>query len=271
MPVTRIPIDGLWHCLCPSIDAIAVSCYIASAFDSKTRSRRNFHNSTRVQQQPPEDATPLPAKEGFRGRDPFFTSKSQWKIPSRPPQQSLEDNFALRQALDAENAGRRRNNGTKEWQGSISEHNAELSVSRAKRVAVDLYAPPVRRCESEIPAPVRKYESEIPAPVRKYESEKPTPVRKVIVDPSITHLHDRLRRIRAEEGAFEKIVDLVQSLITVKGEKPALIHYDALIRANADAENGSVDAVKVLLKELQEEGIGADSGLYHAVLQVSPN
>jgi pentatricopeptide repeat protein len=71
-----------------------------------------------------------------------------------------------------------------------------------------------------------------------------------------------------KEGAFEDIINLVEWLITVGGEKPSLVYYEALIRANADAENGSVDAVKSLLKEMKEEGIGPDSQLYHAVLQV---
>jgi hypothetical protein len=60
----------------------------------------------------------------------------------------------------------------------------------------------------------------------------------------------------------------VEYLITVRGEKPALIHYDSLIRANADAENGSAEVVKDLLTEMKQEGIGADSALYHGVLQV---
>lgn len=57
-------------------------------------------------------------------------------------------------------------------------------------------------------------------------------------------------------------------LICERGEKPALIHYDALIRANADAEFGSAEVVKDLLIEMKEERIAADSGLYHGVLQV---
>ena len=60
----------------------------------------------------------------------------------------------------------------------------------------------------------------------------------------------------------------MEHLIKVRGEKPALLHYDALIRANADAENGSVAVVRELLKEMKVEGVGADSGLYHGVLQV---
>jgi hypothetical protein len=75
--------------------------------------------------------------------------------------------------------------------------------------------------------------------------------------------------MRTQENGYNKIAELVDYLIRNRGEKPALIHYDALIRANADAENGSVEVVRSLLKEMKEMGIGADSGLYHGVLQVS--
>jgi pentatricopeptide repeat protein len=84
----------------------------------------------------------------------------------------------------------------------------------------------------------------------------------------IVYLHERLRQITSEEGAYQRIANLVEYLIKDRGEKPTLIHYDALIRANADAENGSAEVVELLLKEMKEEGIGADSALYHAVLQV---
>lgn len=87
-------------------------------------------------------------------------------------------------------------------------------------------------------------------------------------DVPIVHLHDRLRHLKTEEGAYHEIAELVDHLIKIRGEKPALLHYDALIRANADAENGSITVVRALLKEMKEEGVGADSGLYHGVLQV---
>jgi len=84
----------------------------------------------------------------------------------------------------------------------------------------------------------------------------------------IWYQYDRLRSLRLKEGAFEEITKLVEWMLTVAGEKPSLVHYEALIRANADAENGSVEAVKLLLKEMKEEGIESDSQLCHAVLQV---
>lgn len=64
------------------------------------------------------------------------------------------------------------------------------------------------------------------------------------------------------------MVELVDYMIRIRGEKPALIHYDALVRANAHAMPGSAAAVRTLLAEMKELGIAADSGVYHAALQV---
>lgn len=82
------------------------------------------------------------------------------------------------------------------------------------------------------------------------------------------HLHNRLRSLTTTKNAYSKISQLVAYLIRVRGEQPALKHYDALIRANADAELGSAKVVRHLLQEMKISGIGADSGLYHGILQV---
>lgn len=87
-------------------------------------------------------------------------------------------------------------------------------------------------------------------------------------DRETARLHSKLRVFRSEENAYHKVTELVEYLICGRGEKPALIHYESLIRANADAEHGSADVVKKLLAEMKQEGIAADSGLYHGVLQV---
>lgn len=80
-------------------------------------------------------------------------------------------------------------------------------------------------------------------------------------------LHDVLRHIRNEEGSFERVADLVRYLIKARGEKPTLLHYDALIRANSDASLGSATTVAELLDDMRELGIAPDSGVYHSVLQ----
>jgi hypothetical protein len=84
-----------------------------------------------------------------------------------------------------------------------------------------------------------------------------------------THtLHDWLRSLMTQEGAVDDVTELVEYLIGVRGDKPALVHYDALIRANSDAEKGSADRVRILLQEMKEMGIQPDSGVYHGALQV---
>ncbi|KFY44638.1 hypothetical protein V495_03342 [Pseudogymnoascus sp. VKM F-4514 (FW-929)] len=91
---------------------------------------------------------------------------------------------------------------------------------------------------------------------------------------SIKELHDILRTVRDESGSYQKTIQLVQYLIKNRGERPNVRHFDALIRANADAERGSAEEVEGLLKEMDKQGIIGDSGLYHSVLMslaVHPN
>jgi hypothetical protein len=84
----------------------------------------------------------------------------------------------------------------------------------------------------------------------------------------VTELHDLLRRIRTEEGAYRHISDLVSYLVKIRGEQPCLLYYDALVRANSDASDGSAKIVEGLMAEMKELGVLPDSGFYHSVLQV---
>ncbi|OBT59440.1 hypothetical protein VE04_00614 [Pseudogymnoascus sp. 24MN13] len=91
---------------------------------------------------------------------------------------------------------------------------------------------------------------------------------------SVVELHDILRTVRDESGSYQKTINLVQYLIKNRGERPNVRHFDALIRANADAERGSAEEVEGLLKEMDKQGIIGDSSLYHSVLMtlaVHPN
>lgn len=57
-------------------------------------------------------------------------------------------------------------------------------------------------------------------------------------------------------------------LVKQRGEKPDSRHYYALILANSDAALGSVEEVKRLLQEMENERIPIDSTVHHAVLRV---
>ena len=87
-------------------------------------------------------------------------------------------------------------------------------------------------------------------------------------DVPLAHLHQRLRQSGLEPEEYDHMVELVEYLISDRGEQPGLIHYDALVRVNVSAEKGSARVVDRLLEDMKGEGLNADSGLYHAVLQV---
>jgi hypothetical protein len=230
MPVSRIPIDGLWRCLCPSIDAIAIchaSTRIQSTRKAPTRPRidstklpraRPFYSSCRVANN--RDATTSP-------NEPLQRVRPLWgfrKVDKPVPQSQHEP---------------RDTNTSRDDSNNTSNTDVQPNLDGG---------PILRKTYSD-------------APPLQPDIER-------LNDIPTVHLHDRLRHMRTEEGAYHRVVELVEYLMTVRGEKSALIHYDSLIRANADAENGSAETVRTLLKEMKEEGVRADSGLYHGVLQV---
>lgn len=295
MPLTQIPIDGLWRCLCPSIDAITISLYPTSMTavrkfptrhrtHSKRLSRRNFHTSIRNEDQPPQSSVPprrgpVDSKSAFGGWNTSFGSGSQWQIPSRLSKQGPEGHPSLPKVPDPE---KDKTIPAHERQGlqrpaavtNIWEDAAPEARKKRRQAAVQIETntnvyPGQRTLLYETPPQIKKYPVRHPVRIMYSEKNAAQPKKNETEDIPVTHLHDRLRKIRTWEGAYYKILFLVQKLITVRGLEPALIHYDALIRANADAENGSANAVRSLLKEMKTEGIGADSGLYHAALQVS--
>ncbi|KAF7875248.1 hypothetical protein EAF04_002420 [Stromatinia cepivora] len=181
MTTTRIPIDGLWRCLCPSIDTFILA-------------RPAIFNQ-------------LPKK--FLNR-PLVKNK---KLPTCLKNRSFYTTTTTTASLPVLNG----------------QH-----ISRSRH----------NKAKTHIPKPVN---------LEKLSNDG---------------IHERLRELKTEEGAYAEVAKVVEYLVRVRHEKPALIHYDALIAANADAENGSVEVVRTLLEEMKGLGIGADSGLYHTVLQV---
>jgi pentatricopeptide repeat protein len=204
MPPLRVPIDGLWRCLCPSIDTIALSYNVPRTLASKEALRRTRSDNKRA---------PRPSIRAFHSSHPRQWLSTPTQIPSQTPPDSPRDYVLYRP------------------QTSLG-HNLTESPHPEPTDAV---LPDLRNPELDTVA--------------------------------TTLLYDRLRALTGKEGAYREIVDMVGYLVFIRGEKPALVHYESLIIANSDAQNGSVDAVRVLLKEMKEEGISANSSLYHSVLQ----
>lgn len=213
MPVTRIPIDGLWRYLCPAIDGLAIA----------------------------QASHPL---------------RSVRKLPTR---HYFDERSRVRQLHSSSPA---------------QFENAEV-VSRKYEPVADPQMPPrsptaqpiIRTVRAAPSPPVRTFVSSIPSPPGVLD-EKQFARYRCLDDIPVAHLHERLRQTRNGDEEYQHVAELVEHLVAERGEKPALIHYHALIRVNADANNGSAEVVERLLKEMKAEGVGADSGLYHAILQV---
>jgi hypothetical protein len=83
----------------------------------------------------------------------------------------------------------------------------------------------------------------------------------------VAQLHQALRDLKTQNGAYHKIVDLVAYLVQRRGEAPGLLHYDALLSASADAASGSAKFVAHLLQEMKDQGIVLDSAVLHSALK----
>lgn len=188
MQLTRIVIDGLWRCICPSIDLFA------------------FPQSN-------------PSLQRSSIRQALRTTKRALSRPSR----SLLSH-PIHGKANVKLQGRS--------YGTVAETSGRTSSTTLSAVP------------------------------------KPTPSNSTLDDVPVAELHDTLRNIDAKNGAYRSISDLVGYLIKSRGEIPSLLHYDALIRANADASKGSAEAVANLLREVKEENIIPDSSLYHNALRV---
>ncbi|PVH82585.1 hypothetical protein DL98DRAFT_456005 [Cadophora sp. DSE1049] len=212
MPTTRIPIDGLWRCLCPALDGIAVIRHPRIVPSPRTipagnRRRTNrprthtFHTTTRTRTQQKWNPTGTS----------YLATLDKKHVDGIPKNTAPPPSFASSQGPRIASA---------RWRTPTAAH-----------------------MNSEIP----------------YDT---------LDSMSIPQIHDLLRKTRTERKSYSKVVELVGYLISARGEKPALIHYDSLIRANASAMQGSATAVKTLLEEMKEFSIAPDSGLYHGALQV---
>jgi hypothetical protein len=238
MPPLRIPIDGLWRCLCPSLDTIHVSQLSRCA--SSTRrlsSTRKAQNTNTVPNFLTSTAGQLNNYRALHS-DTVDTPSATTGISNK--------SHLLHQDLTA----------TSQIQNHKSPSSGTLRSHSNSRTPADQFNDP-------------KHTSELHNKLRIQPIHKPHAYSFGNFDDfTIPELHDKLRALPSSRGAYQEIAALVHYLITVRGQDPALIHYDSLVRANADAEHGSVDIVKGLLHEMEDLGIRGDAGFYHAVLGV---
>ncbi|KAJ9208829.1 hypothetical protein DTO021D3_46 [Paecilomyces variotii] len=84
---------------------------------------------------------------------------------------------------------------------------------------------------------------------------------------STTNLENLLQKLVAKSPNIRGATQILRILIRDRNVRPEVRHYRALILANTDARYGSPENVRNLLKEMENNGIPADSGTLHAALR----
>lgn len=110
-----------------------------------------------------------------------------------------------------------------------------------------------------------KHEPEIWAPELKTATIR---VYKDLLEKPISYLEGLLQRDKLTTNMYAT-TQVLRALIRDHHVEPSARHYKALILAHRDSTRGSPHAVRGLLEEMEEDGITADSGTLHAILQVS--
>ncbi|KAN0077750.1 hypothetical protein V8E54_006054 [Elaphomyces granulatus] len=85
---------------------------------------------------------------------------------------------------------------------------------------------------------------------------------------STSNLESMLQQVIAKSPNMIAVTAILRVLIRDRHVRPQVRHYRALILANTDGKHGSPDNVRKLLKEMEGNGIAADSGTLHSALQV---
>ncbi|KAL2004267.1 hypothetical protein VTN02DRAFT_3992 [Thermoascus thermophilus] len=81
------------------------------------------------------------------------------------------------------------------------------------------------------------------------------------------NLENTLQNVVHEKPSVESATQILRALIRDRNIRPEVRHYRALILANIDAERGRPETIRNLLKEMERNGIPADSGTLHAALK----
>lgn len=82
-------------------------------------------------------------------------------------------------------------------------------------------------------------------------------------------IYEALRAMRSGRKALgPRIRALVEYLVKVRGERPNLFLYEALVTANWDPTTGSAGELSAIMREMKKEGIEMSQGFYHCALKV---
>lgn len=259
MSGARVTVDGLWRCLCPSIDA-TVTRRITSAH-GRPRARasasatlpnvsgpRCFHATgcRRKNGAGPEPdpfaslASAVDEKKGLKGK-----IAQDWLTQEEPKQQSVES--ATPSPIDEAE--------------SHTDNSAQAPVEPALgvRPAAPLDTPMVSNNASESQEDPKDMVERLIWGKRLDED---------IPRATTEEIYETLRKLRTlGRPKHRRATSALVKHLLATGTAPDTFLYETLLMAHA-ATDGSADAVKELLREMRHKKLPWSSTAYHAALQV---
>ncbi|ROW09727.1 hypothetical protein VMCG_02410 [Cytospora schulzeri] len=262
MSSARMTIDGLWRCLCPSVDGPTLSRAISAPYRSQLIANGAARRSICARSRP---ATTRP-----------FSTSACLSTLRQDGVQPEEDAFGV---LSDVVVGRQ--DGARQTGPSETRQRDENPFSNTTDEADDPRDSPASATDNEIRVeakqPERSPVSTIPEPEsRQRRGSSPATVASLV---RAHQLEDDLRAATAEDiyDALRILRDrpkskdrnttaaLVKHLLA-SGTAPNTLMYETLLMAHASPD-GSADTVRALLREMQVKMLPWSSTAYHAALR----
>lgn len=260
MSGARITIDGLWRCLCPSIDA--------------TVTRRITSAHSRPQARAPASA----ALQNVTGPRCLHTTGLRREKGAKPDQ----DPFAsLAGAVDEKKALKRQ--VAPDW--LEQEEPKEQSLERSTTSSLTDESKSHTDNSSQAPVepelgdkPAEHFDTPAVSNKALESQESPKDMVKWLIwgkrlDEDIPRatteeIYEALRKLRnREKPKYRRTTSTLVKHLLATGTAPDTFLYETLLMAHA-ATDGSADAIKELLREMRHNRLPWSSTAYHAALQV---
>lgn len=246
MSGARITIDGLWRCLCPSIDVTVSRCV--------TTAHRPPH--------------PLQVASSPRCLHTTDRLRDSGAKPKEDPFASLFD------AVDERGAFKRQT--APDWlrQEEPKEQSLE-SATKSPMDEVKLHT--VNQLEAAVEPTIEKKPAAHPNNDSKSQDGPTDMVQRLIWGKRLAEdipratteqIYETLRKLRTSgKPKYRKSTAALVRHLLASGEAPDTFIYETLLLAHA-AIDGSADTVKELLREMRHKKLPWSSTAYHAALQV---
>ncbi|EPE10614.1 pentatricopeptide repeat protein [Ophiostoma piceae UAMH 11346] len=232
MAGTRIVVDGLWRCLCPSVDTPALLRAI---------------NGSTATAQPALRRTPRPGA-GRRGHRTLSNS-AQHGIEPYATVMSAEASVNATKPPYYTHQLRHIHAGATDRIGRL-----DLMSSRGPNGTIQRPLPPPKSELNDEKALIHLLRAQPPCWSQLQAASTPI-------------IYEALRQLQDSMCGIDKIEAIARFLLEERAEPPTSALCEAVLRANC-SKDGSADAVKDVLQLLDDSTIEATPSLYHAALAV---